>query len=443
MILSNFRLRLILWVVQLLIVISVLAYCLMVGQFYVSFFLLILLILGIFGLFRHVDKTNRDLAHFFLSIKFDDFTLDSGLEQRGESFAKLYEGFDLINQKFLDIRAEKEAEHQFLQTLVRHMDMGLLCINGQDEIILMNPALQKLLHKSYLVKLEGLKKVSPVLYETVQKLVPGNRELLKISIQNKLLHLSIQSVEIVLRKELYRLVSIQNIQAELENQELIAWQKLIRILTHEIMNSVAPISSLSGTLQTLLKDKQALNQAEIEKFRKSIAVIERRSEGLLGFTETYRALTRIPPPKFKELNAPHLVEQVLTLLETELEKKNISIEQKSLNENLVFNGDPHLLEQVLINILKNAIEALENTPKAKIEVLTFKGQDGKIGIQISDNGPGIAEDKLDQIFIPFFTTKENGSGIGLSLSRQILRMHKGSLEIHSTQDKGTTVNVWV
>lgn len=252
----NFRIRLILWVVQLFGVLCALGYCLFKGQYYLSFFVGLLLIWVLVSLFRYIDRTNRDLAHFFNSIKYNDFTFDSGLEEKGESFAQLYEGFSLINKKFLEIRADQEAEHQFLQTLVGHVDIGLLCINGQGEIILMNQALQKLLHKSYLVKIQGLAKVHPQLFETVQNLEVGQRELLKINIQNKLLHLSIQCVEIVLRKDPYRLISFQNIQNELEEQELISWQKLIRILTHEIMNSVAPISSLSSTIQQVLAIKR-------------------------------------------------------------------------------------------------------------------------------------------------------------------------------------------
>lgn len=323
------------------------------------------------------------------------------------------------------------------------MDVGLLCINGEGEIILMNQALQKLLHKSYLVKIQGLAKVHPELFETVQKLHPGQRELLKVNIQNKLLHLSIQCVEIVLRKAPYRLISFQNIQNELEEQELISWQKLIRILTHEIMNSVAPISSLSNTLQQVLMGKDSLDSTDLEKLRKSIEVIKRRSEGLLGFTETYRSLTRIPLPKFEKLEANTLIDQVFTLFEVEINQKQIEVHKNEHAASLPFIGDPHLLEQVLINILKNAIEALEDTENPHIKVSAFVNQDQKTCILISDNGPGIPPDKLDQVFIPFFTTKEQGSGIGLSLSRQILRMHKGSLEIHSTPDRGTTVSVWI
>lgn len=440
---NNFRVRLILWVAQLFVVLCALGYSLYKEQYYIAFFLGLLLAGVLVSLFRYIDRSNRDLAHFFNSIKYNDFTFESGLEEMGESFAQLSKGFSLVNQKFQEIRADKEAEHQFLQILVGHVDIGLLCINGQEEIILMNPALQKLLRKSYLVKIQGLAKVHEQLFETVQNLKPGQRELLKISIQNKLLHLSIQCVEIVLRKDPYRLISFQNIQNELEEQELISWQKLIRILTHEIMNSVAPISSLSSTLQQVIKDKETLEAQDLEKLRKSLEVIERRSEGLLGFTETYRSLTRIPLPKFEQLEANALVEQVITLFEAEIDRKQINLHKHLPVDKLSFIGDPHLLEQVLINVLKNAIEAVEDIEHPHIEVKASRNLDQKTEIQVIDNGPGIPPEKLEQVFIPFFTTKDNGSGIGLSLSRQILRMHKGGLEIRSQVGQGTIVSVWL
>jgi len=398
---------------------------------------------SIFALIRYVEKTNHDLARFFNAVKYNDFTLNPLPDSKGGSFAELYESFNGVNQKFLDVRAEKEANHQFLQTLVKHIDIGLLCVNGEGEVILMNQALQKLLHKSYLVKLESLQKVDEKLWELVKDLKSGQKELLKINIQNNLLHLSIQCAEIVLQAEPIKLISFQNIQTELEAQELIAWQKLIRILTHEIMNSVAPISSLSATIQKLLEGKDELKSSNLEKLRKSIAVIERRSEGLLSFTETYRTLTRIPPPHFQEVLVDELFDEVVTLMQPSLDKGLIELQKQTRGDKLLFSGDPHLLEQVLINLLKNAIDALEDTTDAKIQLNAFADANNRVCLQVIDNGPGIPVDKMDEIFVPFFTTKENGSGIGLSLSRQIIRMHQGSLDLQSQDGQGTSVSIWI
>lgn len=392
---------------------------------------------------RYVNQTNRDLAHFFAAVQYDDFTANTNSSLKGASFEDLYASFNLVNRKFRDIRAEKEANHQFLQTIVKNIDVGLLCVDQEGEVILMNDALQVLLHKSYLIHLDGLQKIDQNLWKTVNSLQNGDRALLKISIQNDLLQLSIHAVEMRMQASNYRLITFQNIQNELEAQELQSWQKLIRILTHEIMNSVTPISSLSSTINNWLNGQEKVSPEQLEQIRRSSAVIEKRSEGLLRFTETYRKLTRIPPPIFQSVDTKQLIETVVTLMQPTLDKKQIKLEQIYRNPVLKFNGDPNLLEQVLINILKNAIDAVEKEADAQITVVAFFTSKGKVCIKVMDNGPGVPPDKMEQIFIPFFTTKSEGSGIGLSLSRQIMRMHKGSIELQSSPEEGTIVTLLI
>ena len=392
---------------------------------------------------RYVNQTNRDLANFFASVRYDDFTANTSSALKGAAFEDLHEGFNMVNKKFRDIRAEKEANHQFLQTIVKHVEVGLLCVNEENEVILMNDALQNLIHKSYLINLEGLKKVDDQLWELVNNLKMGQKELLKISIQNDLLQLSIQMVEMRMQDQKYRLITFQNIQNELEAQELISWQKLIRILTHEIMNSVAPISSLSSTMHDWMQDLSAIELKQLEQIKRSMGVIKKRSEGLLAFTETYRQLTRVPPPQFQIVEAQELIEEACTLFSTDFSKYNIQVEKINRNDNLKFNGDPNLLEQVLINLIKNAIDAVKKVENPNIQIVNFFTSKGKIGIKVIDNGMGIPEEKMEQIFIPFYTTKEEGSGIGLSLSRQIMRMHKGSIEIQSKIGEGTVVTLLI
>ncbi len=413
-------------------------------KFYLTtFFLTIFLVVAVVNLIKYVTQTNRDLANFLASVKYDDFTSNTSAQHKGKSFGELHSGFNLINRKFRDIRAEKEANHQFLQTMVEHINVGLLGINDKEEVILMNKSLQKMLHKSYLINLDGIGKVDKQLCKTVKELEPGQRELVKVNIQNNLLQLSISAVAITLKKESFRLISFQNIQNELEAQELIASQKLIRILTHEIMNSVAPIASLSSTINEMLNrpEKTVIN-GQLENIKRSIQVIQKRSEGLLDFTETYRQLTRIPPPKFQIVSAKSLINEVQTLLVLDFEKHRIRFEkQLPSGEEFSFQGDPHLLEQVLINLVKNAIDAVKDNKHPIIKASAFYTSDRKINIQIVDNGKGIPKDMMDQIFVPFFTTKTEGSGIGLSLSRQIVRMHKGNIDIQSTEGEGTLVTI--
>lgn len=403
----------------------------------------LLSIVMVFNLFYYVDQTNRDLVNFLTSIKFNDYTTTSSASHRGRSFGQLYEGFNLINRKFQEVRAEKEANHQFLQTVVEHINIGLLCYDEEEEIILMNKSLQSLLHKSYLINLEGLRTVDEKLFETVKELPSGERTLTKLVIDNKLLHLAIQSTELVLNKSRLKLVSFQNIQSELEGQELMAWQKLIRILTHEIMNSVAPISSLSSTLKDIIGEKSELDQEALKMVRHSLGVIQKRSEGLMAFTDTYRELTRIPPPKFQLVDGMELLEEAETLFRGRIKAENVAFQMHSPPSDVQFQGDPNLLEQVLINLIKNAIDALEGQEEKIINVYLQKTSNGKISIQVADNGPGIPTEKMDQIFIPFYTTKESGSGIGLSLSRQIMRLHKGSLEVQSVEGQGSVFTMTI
>ncbi|MEZ4994414.1 MAG: ATP-binding protein [Saprospiraceae bacterium] len=407
------------------------------------FLILVVLVITVFNLFYYVDQTNRDLSNFLSSIKFNDYTTTASAAHRGRSFGQLYDGFNLINRKFQEVRAEKEANHQFLQTVVEHINIGLLCYNEEEEVILMNKSLQSLLHKSYLINLEGLRAVDDKLFETIRALPSGERTLTKVIIDNKLLQLAIQSTELTLNKNRLRLVSFQNIQSELDAQELVAWQKLIRILTHEIMNSVAPISSLSSTLKDIVGEKSELDPDALKMVRHSLGVIQKRSEGLMAFTDTYRELTRIPPPKFQLVDGEELLLETETLFKARIDRQQLHFQIHTPPSPVHFQADPNLLEQVLINLIKNAMDALEGQEDAAINVHLQKNATGKVVIQVADNGPGIPPEKLDQIFVPFYTTKESGSGIGLSLSRQIMRLHKGSLEVQSVLGQGSVFSLTI
>ena len=342
----KFRINIIVRVIVLTSLVTGLVFSLNKNLYLTTAFLGILLIVAVYSLFQYVNQTNRDLANFFTSVEYNDFTTTASAHHRGESFGELYEGFNLINRKFKDIRAEKEANHQFLQTIVEHVEIGLLCIDENDEVILMNKALAALLHKSYLINLRGLRQVEENLYALVKNMKPGERELIKLNIGNKLMQLAIQRIDLRLKNEPFYLITFQNIRTELEEQELVAWQKLIRILTHEIMNSVAPISSLSSTLKDLIGEQQEVKQPLLQEFKNSLGVIERRSRGLLDFTETYRTLTRIPPPKFQLIEAKEMINQLHTLFKAELEDRQIAWETRLPPGPVTFQGDPALLEQV-------------------------------------------------------------------------------------------------
>lgn len=248
-----------------------------------------------------------------------------------------------------------------------------------------------------------------------------------------------------MRDKKLKLVSFQNIQGELEEQELDAWQKLIRILRHEIMNSITPIVSLAATVDGMLADSPygTITKEQSEDVREAIAAIRNRSEGLMRFTETYRNLTRLPPPKFQLVDANDLVDRIVVLYRPVFEKNKVQFNKQLSQAPVIFQADVELIEQVIINLVKNAIDAAKHSENPTITISTQRTKEGKTIIKVADNGKGIEKELLEQIFVPFYTTKEEGSGIGLSLSRQIMRTHKGRISVQSKVGEGTVFTLKV
>ena len=440
---KNFKVKITLRILFLIALVLALVYCINNTEFYITMFILVLvMVLIVIDMVRYVDQSNRDFTAFLLGIKYEDFSATYSGHHKGRTFGEMYDAFNQINQKFLNIKAEKEANHQYMQTIVEHVTVGLLVLDEQGNIFLMNKALQKLLKKPYLVGVEALKQINEQLYDRVKNMKTGDRELIKISIANNMVQLAIQAVEFKLRDQSLKLLSFQNIQNELEEQELMAWQKLIRILRHEIMNSITPIVSLTSTIEAMIGDgKQELDDETMQDIKDGLAAIQKRSEGLMHFTETYRNLTRLPPPKFDIVDARHLVERVHTLFNPLAEKNEIKLVRQLPNSPVTFDADAELMEQVLINLVKNAIEAVKETERPVIVVSAAKETKGRVVFEVSDNGKGIPPEVLEQIFIPFYTTKNEGSGIGLNLSRQIVRKHKGRISVQSKLGEGSVFTI--
>ena len=286
--------------------------------------------------------------------------------------------------------------------------------------------------------------MSQPLVKSIENLKTGGQDLIKIQDEGYTVQLSIYAIELTLKGEPFKLITLQNIQSELEEKEMEAWQNLIRVLTHEIMNSVTPISSLAATVDGDLtsniqenKDRYEIDKEDLDDIHRAIQTIQRRSEGLIRFVSDFRNLTRIPIPRMKEVKVQEIFERVLTLLKHDLDEHAISVVTSIKPQDLIVKVDPELIEQVMINIVKNAIQALEEETDRHIRLSASKDNKDNITIRIKDNGPGIDEEALTKIFIPFFTTKKNGSGIGLSLSKQIMRQHKGAIKVVSHIDQGT------
>jgi len=411
---------------------------------FVPFAVSLLGVYQVFSLIHFTEKTNRDLSRFILSIRYDDTSQAFTSAGLGSSFSELKEAFSEVMAKLQETRSEKEAHARYLKTIIQHVGIGLLSYKPDGTVDLINNAAKKILKVAGLKDINSMKEGSPDLVDTLLNLKHGDKRLVKLDNEGETGHLSIFAHTFILREEEYILVSIQNIQEELEEKEMEAWQNLIRVLTHEIMNSITPISSMTSTLLDMLgKDEKNesdirdnLDPEKLEDMVDALKVIHRRSEGLMNFVSTYRNMTLIPKPKFRLLIVRDFLKRVEKLMNHKLTDNGISFKWSVEPESLELTADPDLMEQVMINLLLNAISAVTGRENPRIIVSAFMGAEGKVIITVEDNGVGIVEEAVEKIFIPFFTTKKSGSGIGLSLSRQILRLHHATIRAQSEPDKG-------
>ncbi len=398
-----------------------------------------LILYQIYSLIRYVEKTNRDLTRFLESIQHADFSQTFSGNGLGSSFDKLKQAFNRVVDEFRRIRTEKEEHFRYLQTVVQHVGIGLVAFQENGNIELINTAAKRLLRVPRLRNLRDLESLSKPLVETLFQLKSGGKELVKFQNKDELLQIAVYATEFRIRQQTVTLVSIQNIRSELEEKEMEAWQNLIRVLTHEIMNSVTPIASLASTVNEILAKEdgsapQSATQVKTEAredMRGAIQTIQKRSEGLLHFVDAYRNLTRIPKPTLQIFPISELFERVKHLMQAQIADNSIRYSDNTEPERLELTGDPELIEQVLINLLMNSIQAVRGQRDAIIELSARIDERSRVVIQVKDNGPGLLEEALDKVFIPFFTTKEGGTGIGLSLSRQIMRSHRGTITVHS------------
>jgi nitrogen fixation/metabolism regulation signal transduction histidine kinase len=403
----------------------------------------IFIIIWVGSIIKYVEKTNRDIAHFLNSIKFDDFSYSFSESKVGASFDNLNIEFNAVIQKFREIRAEKEAQFHYLKTIVQHVGIGLISFRANGDIQLINTAAKKLLNIFPMRNLQDLAEFNEELARRVELLGNGDKDLIKIRKKNTELQLSVAATVFKLRKEEFKLVSFQNIQSELEEKEMEAWQNLIRVLTHEIMNSVTPISSLASTVDDAVisykdsPDPKRIEKEDLEDMHLAIKTIKRRSESLIKFVSDFRDMTRIPYPSKTVFHVKDMIEHIYQFMKPDLSENSIEFESKIEPENISINADRDQIEQVIINIMKNAIYALGERPDKKIKINAWMDELTRIFITVEDNGHGIEKDALERIFIPFFTTKKTGSGIGLSLSRQIMRLHKGNLSVESIDGEKT------
>jgi len=445
----NFRIGVIWRVLVLSASIGLWFLLLLQTEYYVSLSILtIIIIMQVFSLIRYVEKTNQRLTQFLNSIRYSDFSRSFQNHGLGNSFEELNEAFSRVIDEFKKERAEKYENYRYLQTVVQHIGIGLISFNHEGEVELINTAAKRLFDIPALRNIQALQKISKPLFNAVTELKGGNRTLVRVILDNETLQLAISATEFRMHDDLYKLVSFQNIHTELEEKEMEAWQNLTQVLAHEIMNSITPIASLSDTVHMVLKNgavlqngKYSIDKESLGDVREALETINNRSHGLMRFVNSYRDFTQIPEPTFEMFSVIKLLKRVKNLNKGEAESQNVTIEVATDPETLEVTADPHLIEQVLINLTKNAFRALEDIKSAKVQLIGKMNGDGRTIIEVRDNGPGIKEDNLQKIFIPFFSTSQptsrGSSGIGLSLSRQIMRKHHGTLTVKSNNKMGT------
>lgn len=403
-----------------------------------------LLFAQIIAFIKYLNKANEEIKSFFDSIKFDDLDQTFTTQNESEVATTLNQEFNKVIKQFREIRREKEADFQYMRNIVQHVGIGLITFNKAGEIQLMNAASKKLLNISQVDNVAELEEISPELVDVFFRLKTGGRDLLKLQVSDDIVQLAVFAIELTLRGEEFKLISLQNIQNELEEMEMDAWQNLVRVLTHEIMNSVTPISSLAGTVEVELRDlfsgdqkSNQISEDDLDDLYHAVQTIQKRSKGLIRFVQDFRNLTHIPKPKIFEVKAEQMLKEIQTLLKTEIKNNNITYKSTVTPDSLSIMADKELIEQVLINLIKNAIQAFDEQTNRIVEVSATLSDKSRPVISIKDNGNGIDDEAIEKIFIPFFTTKKSGSGIGLSLSRQIMRKHQGTLSVKSKLDEGT------
>jgi two-component system nitrogen regulation sensor histidine kinase NtrY len=439
MVYKRFRANCIIRILLLGVTISGFFFFLFRTTLYAALFILgIFIIYQIYTLVRYVEKTNRDLTRFLQSIQYSDFSQTFKDDGLGSSFDTLKKAFNEVMNTFRKTRTEKEEHYRYLQTVVQHIGIGLVAFQPSGEVELINTAAKRLLKVPHLKNIKSLESWSKPLVSTLLKLRSKEKALVKVEDSNELLHLALYATEYKLRGQNFSLVSIQNIHSELEEKEIEAWQKLIRVLTHEIMNSITPIASLASTINEWIKESynmrasgEEIDVESLTDIRHASQTIQKRSQGLLHFVDAYRNLTLVQKPNFQIFAVKELFARVEKLMQTNIKDKSINFKVSIEPQSLELAADPELIEQVLINLLLNALHAVKGGKKAKIDLDARLDGRGKILLQVKDNGPGIPEENLEKIFIPFYSTKEGGSGIGLSLSRQIMRLHNGFIGVHS------------
>ncbi len=423
-----------------MVVLTAGAFLIAKGHYFYLILVAPVVVYQVLDFFKFHQKAQQEVDQFVESIHYRDFSRYFDVNHAPLEVQSLRQGFNEINTTFKVISREKETQYVYLQKILELVDTGILSYNNATgEVVWMNESLKKMLGIPYLKTIHSLEKRDPALYNSTLELKSGDNRIVTINRDKNNFKIVLSATAFQTDGEVYKLVAFQNVNEALDETEAKAWQKLLSVMTHEIMNSVAPISSLADTLKNRLSSvnsKMNDSSGTLEDLEVGIETIKRRSEGLLRFAETYRNLNKITQPNLKKILVRDLFENLHHLMEPTLEQKNIDLEIILKDPGMEMEADVNLVEQMLINLLINAMDAVKERPSPRILLSAYK-EGNRYIIKVADNGIGIPEELVDKIFIPFFSTKKSGSGIGLSLCKQIMLLHKGNIQVQSVEGEGT------
>jgi len=409
-----------------------------------AFGALVLLLILVRDLARYLTRGQQALADFTLALKYRDFSRQYPAQSVPASLRPLHEAFNQVNDTFRELRAEQEGQFQYLQTILALLDTGIVSYDAAGNVAWVNEAFKQTLHLPYLKNIQALQSRQPVLYEAICRALPGQPVVVKLTVGLQTVQLLVSATQFKLRGEAFTLLAFKNVSQALADTETAAWQQLLRVMTHEIMNSVAPIASLADSLGRHVQSARQLEASAelLDDLGTGIRIIQQRSEGLLRFAQVYRDFSTLASPQRTTLYVQELLQATRQLLAEQLAAQGIEVTLSIRPAHLTLHADGHLLEQVLINLVLNAAQAVTQTPNPRISLLAWPDEQERVVIEVKDNGTGITADMLDSIFIPFFTTRPNGSGIGLSLAKQIMQLHQGSIQVHSVEGVGSAFQLW-
>lgn len=439
---SKIEIKIVLRVVFLLLLLLGISLLINNGRWIYTLLIIPFVLYQIRGLYNFHKRTISELSNFIDALQYKDFSRRYDEKHAPAELKFMREGFNTINKSFRVISKEKEAQYQYLQKTLELVNTGILNYEIETgEVIWINESLKQMLQIPYLKTIESLERRDTELYFEVINLKPGEGKIITLPPEKGSYKVLLSATAFETDGKLFKLVAFQNISEAVDVTEAKAWKKLLSVMTHEIMNSVAPISSLAGTIQHRLHESHPdfkNNSGIYEDLDLGISTIKTRSESLLKFAQTYRNLNKINQPNIADIYARDLFENIYNLMQPTLEQKGVELDIVLKDTDLKVYADASLIEQVLINLVTNAIDAVKESTEKQITLTGGKNEQKQVFIKVSDTGTGMEKEVLENIFIPFFTTKKTGSGIGLSLCKEILLLHKGNIHAQSRFMQGTT-----